>query len=74
MTWNVHKDKVISKFPPPWNFTVICIVHKDKMISKFPPPWNFILIWNVHKDQMISKFHKIPNPVELHIDLHCPQG
>ena len=46
---------MISKFPPPWNFTLIWNVHKDQVISKFPPPWNFTLISNVHKDQMISK-------------------
>ena len=40
-------------------------------LSKFPPSWNFKLNWNVHKEKIISKF---PPPMELHIDLDCPQG
>ena len=43
MTWSLHKVKMISKFPPPWNFKLTWSLHKVKMISKFPPPWNFKL-------------------------------
>ena len=66
--WNVHKGKLISKFPRPCTLKLTWSrqpapmqlqtdkVHKDKIILKFPPSWNFELIWNVHKGRMTSKF------------------
>jgi len=63
----VHKDKMISKFPPPWNFKLTWTARKDEVISTFPPPWE---LQTVHKD----KIYKNPNPMELQIDLDCPRG
>jgi len=86
LTWTVLKDKVISKFAPPWNFKLTWTVHKDEMISKFAPPWNFKLTWTVYKGNRISKFPpggpsnlpkdliKIPTPMKLQIDMKCPHG
>ena len=82
-----HKVKMISKFPPPWNFKLAWSLHKLKMISKFPPPWSFKLTWSLHKAKMISKFpppwhfkltwslHKVktPTPMELQADLESRQ-
>ena len=42
-----QEEKMISKFPPPWNIKLTSTFHKDKMISKFQPPWNLKLTWAV---------------------------
>ena len=53
---SLHKVKMISKFPPPWNFKLTWSVHKVKMSSKFPSPWNLKLTWSLRKVKIISKF------------------
>ena len=45
------EDKMISKFPPSWNFKLSTRIR----YIKIPIPWNFKLTWTVHGDKMISK-------------------
>ena len=57
LAWSLHKVKMISKFPPPWNFKLTWGLHKVKMISN--SYWNFDLTWSLHKVKMIQNSHSL---------------
>ena len=41
LIWNVHGVKMISKFPPPWNFKLAWVVHKFRRHQNSNPHGTF---------------------------------